>query len=424
MDLNEYDYTKRPYTSSKIYNVFPLSRNGFNQYISNDSYTHKYIKNKYDTRFIEKILLDEASQPKTFENFYPSISKGNGNTKTKNHNNEMIKKKLESKEDNNLILTEKDDIDLKNIENLKNDLLPHDDRKSNINNYINHDCFYNEKNKNILQEEKLKDMNYNNSNNKNYSILSKDNNLSEFHQESKRECYSSYNRVTKKTDFTKSTLNSKKNNLNKFLNLRNGLNKKFEKNQNVRWDTNYASNIELLKNNQKLFFDFNPREDSIASQSKKHSNGFESFNIPRLENIEANSSKPSFRYTQRIAKSCIGDKKGNNENNLIKYDNITKEIKPENSKETESNDKFIEKIKVENEKLKRILNTQTNIEFLNKGSMPKISFVATQPKLIIKKFGLGGDGKFLGGKYNPNNYQTGKGDDKNSRNYIGGVYLH
>ena len=44
---------------------------------------------------------------------------------------------------------------------------------------------------------------------------------------------------------------------------------------------------------------------------KKKYDGFDSLNIPRLENCLLDGSKPAYKYNQRIVKSCTGKRKNN-----------------------------------------------------------------------------------------------------------------
>lgn len=447
MELKQYDYTKDPYTSSKAYDVFPLSKDGFTQYIGNDSYTHRYIKNKFDSKILEKIYgTNDFTNLKTQQNFHSSANKFNPN----NENFEMQKNKINYNE--NYTEPNKDKVndiygknknensENKNLETLKKDLLP---KNLNSNNNIN-----NKESKNGFAQnfEKIKEISFNDK----LYLDENNNNINDdkddIRSQSKRNCYSSYNKVANKkaeimskTFYSKNSAfnisnkknypdnnnnynNSKSNNLLKFLSIKKQFNKKKNlNNDNTRWEKDYVSNIEYLKKNQNLFFDIDPNEENINYLRKKKYDGFESFNIPRLENINVDASKPAFQYTQRLVKSCIGKRKENaTNNNFLNF--INNNFNDKNEAEQSNQVKVVEKIKEENEKLKNILNMQTNKDFLNRGNMPKISYVASQPKLVIKKFGLGGQGKFLGGKFNPDNFQTGRGNDRNRRNYVGGLY--
>jgi len=431
MELKQFDYSKNPYTSSKIFDVHPLSRDGFTQYLSNDSYAHRYIKNKFDSKILEKIYGAESSKQNSQQNLYNLTnkidSKYNIYDNQNNQNNQINKKDNEEpyEEKNNFILEKNENSELKTIESLKNNLLPNR-KNTNFNNSNS-----NNDNKKINSNtEIIKEINFD----KGTEIHADNNlnNLEDFRSQSKRNCYSSYNSISnRKTDMSKTNYsknsgfngnnNTNKNNLLKFLSIKKQLDKKHNPKDNIRWEKDYASNIEYLKKNQNLFFDIANEENNNNLRKKKY-DGFESFNIPRLENIQADASKPAFQYTQRLVKSCIGRRKENSTNN--NFLNNQNNLVNENTNKEEENNKqrVVEKIKEENEKLKNILNMQTNKDFLYRGNMPKISYVALQPKLVIKKFGLGGDGKFLGGNYNPDNFKTGRGNDINRRNYVGGLY--
>jgi len=68
MDLKNYDYTEIPYSFSKFYDIHSLTNEGFNQYISNDSYAHKYLKNRIDINLLEKIYNEEISNKSLLKN--------------------------------------------------------------------------------------------------------------------------------------------------------------------------------------------------------------------------------------------------------------------------------------------------------------------------------------------------------------------
>ena len=106
--------------------------------------------------------------------------------------------------------------------------------------------------------------------------------------------------------------------------------------------------------------------------NKKKYDGFDSFNIPRLDNSKQKSYDPTkaiFQYTERLAKYCTGSKK---------FYNVI--------------DDKMENIYNENEKLKtyfkkKILN--------NKVNFPLISYIESRPRLGINK-------NYLGGQYKDN----------------------
>ena len=65
-----------------------------------------------------------------------------------------------------------------------------------------------------------------------------------------------------------------------------------------------------------------------------------------------------------------------------------------------------------------------NSEFLERTHLPKISYIVNQPKLKIKKTGFNEKIKYMGGKYNPYNFQAGRDCETNRRNLMGALFQH
>lgn len=488
MELGHFEYAERPFTSNKGHDIHPLSKEGVSQYLSYDSSTHHYLKNKLPPKLIEE-LYSRDSCKKNSQNInlnnclnssickYQSSFNAQNKKKGKAENFEIQEDKC-SKEcdpDPAYNCTHQNETETENIYNNKHSNRSFEkfnkSKNANIsntqngfwgNNYNKNNCgrsnYQEEINSDNFNHENVKNYYDNNNNNKNnnyneeYEKLNANltntqnkDNLVFYNKALHRNCVSSYARpksnalkqISSGASINTYNANNKKlgnllSNLAKFNSFNNKSEYKLRKNK--RFQDDYASNMEYLKTNQNSFFNINPEEEAL--QQKKKYDGFESFNLPRTETTLQDKSKPVYHYTQRIARSCIGKKKAKNEqksfnkannqfnqSNYSCYNNNNKN-KSQSKSNKNSKEKITDKIKEENEKLKNILNKQTNFDFLNKQNLPKISYIAWQPQLVIKKFGYGGENKFLGDKFNPSNSHTGRGNERNRRNYVGGLYLH
>jgi hypothetical protein len=70
MDLDDYDYSNKPYTIAKIFDIHALSQEGFSQYIGPNSYAHKYL-NKITPKLLTKFKSSEGK----IKNVSSNISK-------------------------------------------------------------------------------------------------------------------------------------------------------------------------------------------------------------------------------------------------------------------------------------------------------------------------------------------------------------
>jgi hypothetical protein len=158
-----------------------------------------------------------------------------------------------------------------------------------------------------------------------------------------------------------------------------------------------------LNNNNK-----NLTSSNFFKQTKKY-DGFESYNVPRLDKknitmvkpLQRNESAYVNRYVTKIDQAVTTSKKDElSRSALITID---------------------DKIIAENQKLRTILKNQLDKGFLNEAKLPKISYIISQPELILRKTGIG-NSKYMGEKYNPMNYIDNSTKKQAKRNYHGSLY--
>lgn len=189
-----------------------------------------------------------------------------------------------------------------------------------------------------------------------------------------------------------------------------------------RFDRNYLKNLNLFLTSKSYFLmdkKIDTGEGNNNSNSKNY-DGFPSYNIPDFRKIKSkiinisngkNTEKvkhPILNMTKNLEKFCT--KKESYD--LAKY------------RETVAND--IKDYYEENEKLKKIILLQTNNEFLKKNKLPDIKSIVNQHKMKIQtgnKFPFA-QTRFLGGKYNPYNFQAERDPEAKRRNHYGGLFFH
>ena len=299
LNFHNYNYKETPFTTTKSFDVHPLSYRGHDEYICKDSEVHYYLK-KY------------------------------GHVKAK----DIIKKKdipyniIESTEEKNICSPIKTTIE-EEIKKPKNDY----------------------ENQNKIQ------------------CLSEECPQNDIHNNSKGF----------KSSFSKgfyNKLNQKKNNSNI----------KTSKNNIKLVDTRYPQQyLEEVKSLAKL----SKTSTSTEFYRPKKYDGFESFNIPRVEL----PNKHEYRYI-KIHEDKIAKTFGSNKENNLEE---------------------------ENERLLRILKNQNSRTYLRTANLPHIQTIIDQPKFWLKKTGTGT--KMMGSRYNPFNFQE---NNKNltKRNYLGALYQH
>ena len=340
MELENFDYEKRPIFHKKYFEVHSLSNHGFNQYISSDSYSHKYLK-KYPQKFINEL--------------YQEIQ---------NHNESLLKREENKYEENNIYYPSRNlninEISPDKSNKIELDPVNLEDEEKNELEKKNFDSF-----KIKSRRNKSVQLNFNKTNNEFFNS-----------------CKSNLDPLTRRLNITGSNFKNTKN----------------SKENIFRYDKNYLSNLNYIANNESYIFSTD-KEKELKENKKKNYNGFLSYNIPRLITKVKDYTKPTFQFSNKIEKTLAGDNKIN-----------------QNSVEN------LKKFKEENEKLKSIIKIQTSSDFLKKTKLPEISYIVNQPKLRINN-----DNeklKFMGGRYNPYNFQAGRDCEPVRRNHVGGLYNH
>jgi hypothetical protein len=387
MELKNYDYTGGPYFSSKKYDIHPLSKNGFTQYIGTDSYVHQYLNNHITDKKIIKLNKELEGKNFNLNNNYNKDSMTNNkkitidNEKYSDYNTE----KINNSNNHNVDNYSKNS----NNENFSDNNYNNNDKDNNNGNNYNYN--YNEKENN----------NYNNNNRINRSsnineklinskmrpktsnpLSNKTNKKVNLNLELKEDA--NYNNnlftVTRKNSFMQSTKNSKLKSKPFFNNENNNIN-------------NFSNKVKFLNsnnnNNKKPILDFEPFNNksysvfsnNFKSKSKIKGN-FDINNIPRLHKTidenNYNNHNPLNQLTKRLIQTCKGRRPNNYE---INYQN--------------EDIKLMQNIKNENERLKEIFFSDKKNRISKKESFPKVAFIADQPHLIIKEFRYGDENKIL-----------------------------
>lgn len=336
MKMKSYDYTKRPYSTIQKYDIHPLSKNGFKQYLGNESYIHQYLGNK---------------NPNRIENLQK----------------ENIEKEIKNE-------TEKE-LSINNSEINKN--IPFDyNEKDNIRSFNSKNSKINF-NKNLKSEKILK----------NYDTLetnSEKSTKSITNKISQKNKFNSFNKIRPKTSYINTNTNGFNMNDIEEISAKTFQSKKL--NNQTRFKNNYSSKIKLIEKYKNSIFDLD----------------LDKFELNKNYEVKGNLNKSNAvnQLNKRLIQSC----KGRNSNNINDFSNKDSHLKNEN------------------ERLKEIFSNQTNNNFLKIKNLPKVSYIADQPKLVIRQFGYGGENKFLGGDYNPCNFEIGKQYDRNRRNFVGGLF--
>lgn len=349
MENKDYNYRTKPYSMANIFDVHALSTEGFEQYLSPKSQIHNYIDKLSTNNF--KNFLYKSNDPNKFKQnnssllFSPSPLEEN-----KEENEHNLKEEAEREEINPQKFQEESN----KIE---------EDNKINFG-YNSASNFFP---KNVLQNIPKKQTKPTNMNKTNSNFFVKSNN----------------DLLTRRLNFTASSFKTTKNpnNINRFDNL-------------------YKSNWKILSS-KGFFLNKNKTENNF---NKKTHGGFESFNVPRVENKNIDFKKPMNKLVQTIGKSCTGAKILSNENAFSK--------------------EKLGEVKQENKKLYKILESQTNKNFLKFANLPNISKVMDLPKLKIKKNEETEKVKHMGDRYNPYNFQAGRDCETMRRNQVGGLFNH
>jgi hypothetical protein len=147
-----------------------------------------------------------------------------------------------------------------------------------------------------------------------------------------------------------------------------------------RYNNQYLKDVEVLKKTRYA-------STSHGFYRPKRYDGFESFNVPRVNLKEKDEFKSTKIYEDKITKTVYSG-------NDIQLDN-------------------------ENERLKNILKNQTNRCYLRTANLPHIETIIDQPKFLLKRTGTGS--KNMGVKYNPFNFDP-KEKNRTKRNPNGALF--
>jgi hypothetical protein len=398
MDFYDFEYLNKPFPV-RSFQVHPLSNTGFNQYISGESYTHKFIdqipNKKKEYKDIE---ISNTSNGKNYKYSYSPQKEAKDlfDNKNKYTNN-----------DNDIIIANNQNHNTynENNHNNNNKYVTENTNQTNKNNIENFNAQI------IRNNLNLNEKNYNNTLYKNSKLINSD--IKPKGIKGKNSLFSittekgfnfkkaNLDPLSRRLNFTSSDFFKTTNNFNNFNNNNNN-------NNYNRYDKNYLKNVNLLIKSKSYL-----EMDKIKDNKERKYDGFQSYAIPNLyntiNNFEDNSENkrsPVFNMTEKMSKSCNGFKRNNVEN------------LNENTKNKKKN--AIE----ESEKLRKIMFLQTNTEFLKKNKMPEIQKFIDQPEIIINNNSIGVTKKNMGKKYNPFNYLSGRDCESRRRNVTGALFNH
>jgi hypothetical protein len=393
IDINFYDFSKKPFDEGEKFNIFPLSDEGVNQYYSKDSHTHTFLDKinprKMEQIYKEKLDLDDymktVMQDREVKrqdflskmNFKKSDMNCNSNTDDNgtqtNQNyyskNDEVKNNVKSEENqynNNQVNPEPN---FNNNENVN---------KLNQQNYNERRNFRNEASDQIRSHSTNQalnsNMNYINNNNKLHSNTRYGFSSNKF----------TYKPLDEKLScFGKSTYGKL---VQPKLSTSTSLSKPFQAQtkQRSRYSINDSQTQPYIPN-------------YVMINKKKI--GFESYNIPRVA-AHSNRLKPIqvSQFDNRCYKSL--------------------------SKFFDSNDSDIHTfLDNENKRLGSILLNQTSEGFLRSNRLPKISLIVNQPDIVVRRTKVG-NSKFMGTQYNPFNFNPANSKNLTKRNINGSLFQH
>lgn len=325
IDINFYDYSKKPFDEGEKFNIFPLSDEGVSQYYSKDAHTHTFL-DKLNPRKMEQIYQEKGE----LDNYMRTVME----------DREMKRQEFLTKINSN-----------KNANNTNPNL--NDDK-----NYLN-------ENYDLKNEENDKDFNI--QENYNYEPRNDQRNSNNNHIRS---------HTTDPYNKGKSSNNNANNGATRygFSNTKfrpQPLDEKlacFGKSTYGKLVQSKLSTSHLYQNQPRTRYCMNesqtqPYIPSYIMRTKKKI-GFESYNIPRV--APNNKLKPIqvSQFDNRCYKSLSGF-----------FDSNHSDIHT-----------YLDK---ENERLGNILLNQTSEGFLRSNRLPKISFIVNQPDIIVKKTKVG-----------------------------------
>lgn len=360
IDINYYDFSKKPFDEGEKFNVFPLSDEGVNQYYSKDAHTHTFLdqlnprkmeqiykeKNELDS-YMQQVLETRQSSRQAF------LNKINGNTPSnalhEDYKTNRVAYGLNDQEGNkqgidNNIPYENQDAPYRDPNNARSQTIDKSSKQGTLKNRSNS---YNDKT--LLNRVKRHEFS-----------------TSKFQQQPLDEKLACFGKTT----------------YGKLAHPKLLKSQFFEKPK-----TRYSMNESHTQ----------PYIPKYVTRSTQKT-GFESYNIPRV--VPANKLKPIqvSQFDNRCFKSLSGF-----------FDSNQTDIHA-----------YLEK---ENERLGNILLNQTSEGFLRSNRLPKISFIVNQPDIIVKKTKIG-NSKFLGNQYNPFNYNPANSKNLTKRNIYGSLFQH
>ncbi len=162
-------------------------------------------------------------------------------------------------------------------------------------------------------------------------------------------------------------------------------------------------NIKLVSQPKSERYNMTTREISANTDffrsNYKRKIGFESFNVPILKNYAKKLHEP-VKFNE-FHKKCMNSVSGGF------FD------------KSQCLNSAIEK---ENARLNEIFAYQTSNGYLKQNNLPKISYIISQPKIMIRTTGIG-NSKYMGLKYNPHNFSS-IHKNMTKRNDNGALLLH
>lgn len=392
MENQDYDYKTKPHSQAKIFDIHSLSQDGFSQYISPESHTHNYL-DKMNTNYFKSFIFNaENKLRKSFSSsFLQSPPPEECKEQIKNNEN------LNKENADNFQQINQNQINGNSKQNVNQNLDQNFDQNPNEINNFQEENFLSPKNQKNFGYKTTNGFfpNNNNSNKKsnnknNFLIFSNKKNNTNNKQNNQNQLMSNTNNnfyVKSNNDLLSRRLNFTSSSFNRTQNPKN-IN---------RFDKSYASNLNVLSSK-----DYFNNKNKTENKTHRRYQGFQSFNVPRVEKENIDFKKPMNKLAQSIGKSCTGEKR-------LSYENAFSSEK-------------LKEVKQENVKLFEILKNQTNKNFLKFSNLPNISQVMDLPKLKIKKSQEMDRVKHMGDRYNPYNFQAGRDCESMRRNHVGGLF--
>jgi hypothetical protein len=393
LDINQYTYTQNAFSHNKKYSVYPLDDAGVKTYYHDkDAHTHTFLDkiNPREMRkiYAEKKVFDEqidklqAEKDAAYKKKYHSVEK-NGNNLKSLEKLENCQTNLENEEKNQQDLNDKEQCNYNDNNEQQNEVKEH-----------NHEeCTENRVNKHVV------DNYYDNRNDANLRSHTSEN----FYGKSKNNL-----QCTLTGNLNGYTRYGPLGQQKKKFRLQHKLDEKLACFGNSNFGKRvHPMNIPQISKYKKPLNARYDIQESNADHPCSHEDfylrpfqkiGFESYNVPRV-NKSTNIKPIQFnQFNNKCFKSLSGFFNSQDENF----------------------DKYLNK---ENSRLTDILLDQTSQNYLKNNKLPKISYIVNQPEITIKKTGIG-NSKFMGGKYNPFNFNSADYKNKTKRNTSGALFLH